>query len=55
MLIPKEQEKALEKGAKEAVKMYQIAKFNLDELIKAAQKNGYLINPKTGDMKKTKK
>lgn len=51
-MIPKEQEKALKQGAKQAVEMYRNAKFNLDELIKAAQKMGYLINPKTGEVKK---
>jgi len=53
-MIPKEQEKALIKGAKEAVKYWQNAKHNLDELIKAAQKMGYLINPKTGEVTKIK-
>lgn len=53
-MIPKEQEKALEKAAKEAVKMWNNAKYNLDELIKAAQKVGYLVNPKTGEVTKKK-
>jgi hypothetical protein len=53
-VIPKEQEQALERGAKEAVKHWKNAKHNLDELIKAAQKAGYLINPKTGELTKMK-
>lgn len=53
-MIPKEQEQALIKGAKEAVKYWNNAKHNLDELIKAAQKMGYLINPKTGEVTKRK-
>jgi hypothetical protein len=54
MPIPKEQLKALKKGAKEAVKMKLNADYNLNELIKAAQKLGYLINPKTGEIKEAK-
>jgi len=53
-MIPKEQEQALIKGAKEAVRQKNIAVHNVNELIKAAQKMGYLINPKTGEVTKTK-
>ena len=53
-MIPKEQEDQLKEAAKMAVERKNITTNNLNELIEAAQKLGYLINPKTGVMTKTK-
>lgn len=53
-MIPKEQEDQLKEAAKMAVERKNITTHNLNELIKAAQKLGYLINPKTGELTQTK-
>lgn len=50
MAIPKGQLDSLKDAALKAVKYKNNANHNLNELIKAAQKMGYLINPKTGEV-----
>ena len=51
-MLNEEQEENLRVGALQAVRHLNMAKSNVNNLIKEAQKLGYIISPKTGLIKK---